>query len=162
MTNDQLGFEKGGKVSQSLVKKVIGCLCTIHRRVGLHRPNLDYADALAGRLSVLGLSVERKGESRLIVSDGQEAIAVMIEPASGGEQRLRDYLRSVDLEVGLLVNFGGLAVEHTLVVRPKNSLGLLRIICPEGEGEKFQVGEMVQVKFLGRERVRIHRLEAKK
>ena len=149
-------------MSQSLVKRIISCLCAVHRRVGLYRPNLDYADALAGRLSVLGLSVERKGESRLIVSDGQEAIAVMIEPASGGEQRLRDYLRSVDLKVGLLVNFGGFAVEHTLVVRPRNSLGLLRIICPKGEGEKFRVGEVVQVESLGCGRVRIHRLEAKK
>ena len=146
-------------MSQSLVKRIIGCLCAVHRRVGLYHPNPDYADALASRLNACGLLVERDGRSRLIVSDERETIAVMI---NGRQSQLRDYLHRVDLEVGLLVDSSGVSVAHTLVVCPKNSLGLLRIICPEGEGKKFRVGEAVQVEFLGCERVRIHSLEAKK
>src|SRR3989338_7318772 len=107
---------------EKLTEKIIGCCFAVHRELGPGFPEKIYQNALQLALNKAGISCESKRRVRVsfqgtrvgefemdLVAEGGVVIEVKavsgIMPKLFGAQVL-SYLKSAELPVGLLVNFG--------------------------------------------------------
>jgi GxxExxY protein len=105
-----------------LTQKIIGCGMKVHRVLGPGFVEVVYRNALAHELLCQGLAIER--EKRLQVHyDGvlvgdfsadllvEATVLVEIKATRaitpGNETQLVNYLTATEVEIGLLINFGG-------------------------------------------------------
>ena len=110
----------------ALTQTIIGCSMKVHRVLGPGFLESVYLNALAHELRQQGLSVER--EKRLQVHYDGEVVGdfsadlfvestVLTEVKAtraitpGNEAQLVNYLTAIEVDVGLLINFGGEKLE---------------------------------------------------
>ena len=127
-----------------ITEKVIGCSMKVHRTLGPGYLESVYRNALAHELQQRAIPFEREKRVRvwydgIIVGDYsadllvQECVLVEVKAvrclAPGHEAQLVNYLTGIQLDVGLLINFGAESLEfrrktRAYQPRQKNATGL--------------------------------------
>ena len=125
---------KGEYRYSELTAKVIGCAMTVHSALGNGFQEVIYQRALEIEMADGGLAFSREHEMAAYYKDrqiGSRRVDFLVDDAVSVElkaiTRLEDihlaqainYLEAYDLEVGLLINFGGRSLEFKRVANRK-------------------------------------------
>ena len=124
--------------NEDLTRKIIGCAMTVHRVLGGGFLESVYQKALAHELRKSGLSVECETKIQVkydgvIVGDFladmlvNHCVIIEIKAVQNiiavHEVQLVNYLTATNIDIGLLLNFGGSSLEFkrkTRTYKPKN------------------------------------------
>lgn len=117
-----------------LTSKIIGCAMEVHRTLGSGFQEVIYQRALAIEMTQQRLEYSREHEMKIYYKDteiGSRRVDFFVEEKVMVELKaislLEDvhlaqsinYLEAYNLEVGLLINFGGRSLEFKRVMKPK-------------------------------------------
>jgi GxxExxY protein len=121
-------FEK-----DELTYKIIGCAMRVHNTLGSGFQELIYQRCLSIELEKAGLSFEREKE-HTIYYDGtavgsrradfvvENRVVVELKALDKLEDvhivQTKNYTVAYDFPLGLLINFGGLSLQHKLIFNP--------------------------------------------
>ena len=127
MINEQYKYSE-------LTSKIIGCAMTVHSSLGNGFQEVIYQRALAIEMANHNISFSREHEMDIIYKGeiiGQRRVDFFVEGVisveikareileKGHFSQARNYLEAYNLEVGLLLNFGGISLEYKRLENPK-------------------------------------------
>lgn len=118
---------------EKLTYKIIGCAMKVHSKLGNGFQEVIYQRALAIELESAGIGFKREveypvyydkidiGSRRVDFIVGEKVVVelkALIELEDVHIAQGRNYLEAFDLDVGLLINFGGISLEHKRLFNP--------------------------------------------
>ena len=114
--------------------KIIGCAMAVHRALGNGFPEVFYQRALAIEMQLAGITFNREFEMPVFYRQqkiGTRRVDFLVEEVISVELKARteledihfaqaiNYLEAYNLEVGLLINFGGRSLEYKRLANKK-------------------------------------------
>jgi GxxExxY protein len=128
--------DDAAKPLEDLTHKVIGCAMRVHNKLGPGLKAAHYQDALSLELAAAGLSYEAE-RPREIVVDGASVGLLYTDHVVEGQLVVEEkavshlmtndeiaqvvtYLCALELDVGLLINFGRNRLEYKRIFPPKD------------------------------------------
>ena len=124
---------------EDITKKIIGAAMKVHSALGNGFQEVIYQRALELELSKWGLSFEREFSMPIFydgVQIGERRVDFFVEGLICVELKAleklekvhfaqaRNYLEAYNVEVGLLINFGGISLEFKRLENPKYNVNL--------------------------------------
>jgi GxxExxY protein len=122
----------------ALTGKIIGCAMEVHKILGNGFQEVIYQRALAKEMEMQGLSFSREHDMEIFYKDekvGTRRVDFLVEGHISVELKaisLMDdthfaqainYLEAYNLEIGLLINFGGKSLQFKRLINAKYKVG---------------------------------------
>jgi len=123
-------------IKDELTYKIIGCAMKVHNMLGNGFQEVIYQRCLAIELKRAGLEFEREKE-QTIYYDGFEVgtrradfvvenkviveLKALVKLEDVHLAQAKNYVVAYDFPLGLLINFGGVSLEHKLIFNPKHN-----------------------------------------
>ena len=121
---------------ENLTYQIIGCAMKVHRKLGNGFQEVIYQRALAIELERAGIAFQREveypvyydkveiGKRRADFIVGEKVVLelkALIALDDIHIAQARNYLEAFDLDIGLLINFGGKSLEHKRLFNPNRN-----------------------------------------
>ena len=119
-------------IDDQLTYAVIGCAMNVHNELGNGFQEVIYQRCLAIELSKAGLFFKREKEQEIFYKDNlvgtrradfivESEIIVELKALGKLEDvhlvQVKNYLRAYNFDIGLLINFGALSLEHKRIFK---------------------------------------------
>jgi GxxExxY protein len=129
--------KEGYKYSE-LTGKIIGCAMEVHKILGNGFQEVIYQRALAKEMSMQGLSFSREHDMEIFYKDekvGTRRVDFLVEGHISVELKAItvmddvhfaqavNYLEAYNVEIGLLINFGGKSLQFKRLINAKYKVG---------------------------------------